>query len=323
MTNAAQQLEQSLQSALGEVLFGLDTTIRSLSVALITRGHILLQGAPGLGKTLLAKSMARCLGGRFRRIQCTADLMPADIIGVHIFDRAKNAFEFRPGPVFANVVLVDEINRTGPKTQSALLEAMEERQVTIDRKQFKLPEDFMVIATQNPREFEGTFPLPESQLDRFLMRIEMDYLAADDEKSVLRAYASAKQNLRAENLQPQIDAEGLAAAISAVDDVEATDALLDYVLDIARHTRKHPRVNLGLSTRGALALLRCARASAAIHGAGFVTPDDVKELAPLVIGHRLVLRPEATLEGVTAADVVSSVLDDVPVPRTEADAAEG
>ncbi|HEY6451623.1 MAG TPA: MoxR family ATPase, partial [Steroidobacteraceae bacterium] len=264
------------------------------------------------------------LGGSFKRIQGTADLMPSDIIGVHVFDAARGEFNFRPGPLFAEVLLFDEINRAGPKTQSALLEAMEERQVSVDRKMYRLPLAFLVVATQNPRDFEGTYPLPESQLDRFMLRIELSYPARDKELAVLERYggivaAPAGQALGAsEAAQPGqavASAERIAAARACADAVHVAPELRNYVLDIAQATREHAHVALGLSTRGALALLRAARIEAGLRGADFVSPDDVKAMLPLVVAHRLVLSSEAILEGVGEAALAQRVAGQVAVPR--------
>jgi MoxR-like ATPase len=301
---------------LGRVVIGAQTTVRALLTALVARGHVLIQGVPGLGKTLLAKSLARALGGEFKRIQGTADLMPSDIIGVHVFDEAQRTFVFRPGPLFAEVVLVDEINRAGPKTQSALLEAMEERQVSVERAVFQLPPEFLVIATQNPREFEGTYPLPESQLDRFMLRIDMNYPERSAEAQVLARYGgmlTAAQSVLAQ--VTVVERQLLAAARVEVEGIHVAEALLAYVLDLARASRENARLSLGLSTRGALALLKSARIAAGLRGADFVTPDDVKEVAPWVMPHRLVLTPEAALEGISDFELVKSVLAETPVPR--------
>src|SRR5215469_5270387 len=316
MSAAIRELEESLGRELGRVIIGAHTPVRALVIALIARGHVLVQGVPGLGKTLLAKALARALGGEFKRIQGTADLMPSDITGVHVFDEAQRSFVFRPGPLFADVVLVDEINRAGPKTQSALLEAMEERQVSVERSVRELPPDFLVIATQNPREFEGTYPLPESQLDRFMLRIEVGYPERNAESAILARYGAVLAAAQAQLGDITVLGRAqLAAARAAVDEIHLAAALADYVLDLAQATRRHPRLALGLSTRGALALLKAARITAGLRGAEFVTPDDVKEIAPSVMGHRLVLTPEAALEGISDADVVHSLLAEVPVPR--------
>jgi MoxR-like ATPase len=311
--NALESFEQKLQQDLGAVVIGMEPVIRALAIAVVARGHVLLQGAPGLGKTLLSKSLAGALGGVFKRVQGTADLMPSDITGVHVFDTERRDFVFRPGPVFADVLLVDEINRAGPKTQSALLEAMEERQVTIDRQNYRLPEKFLVIATQNPREFEGTYPLPESQLDRFMLRIDLAYPARQHELDILAKYCNA--DAHAAQHEPEIAGAALAAAQAAVESVHVAPELSAYVVDLAAASREHAHVTLGLSTRGVLALLRAARIDAGMRGAGFVAPDDVKAVAPLVIPHRLVLAPEAVLEGVSARTITQQLLDQTPVPR--------
>jgi len=313
MSTALEDLERRLQEALGMTVIGLKPIIRALTIAVVARGHVLLQGPPGLGKTLLSKSLAAGLGGTFRRVQGTADLMPSDIIGVHVFDAAKREFEFRPGPLFADVLLVDEINRASPKTQSALLEAMEERQVTVERKTYVLPAQFLVIATQNPGDFEGTYPLPESQLDRFMLRIDMTYPSREDEQMILARYASLSV---AEQNSPFVVSQSVLDAVRAeVDQVHVAPELLAYILALAQASRQHAHLTLGLSTRGALAVLRAARIAAALRGGTFVTPDDVKEMVPSVISHRLVLAPEAMLEGLTTQTLVQRILDQVPVPR--------
>lgn len=316
MSASIQQLEESLSRELGQVVIGASAAVRQLVIALIARGHVLVQGVPGLGKTLLAKALARALGGEFKRIQGTADLMPSDITGVHVFDEAQRTFVFRPGPLFADVVLVDEINRAGPKTQSALLEAMEERQVSVERAAWQLPEDFLVIATQNPREFEGTYPLPESQLDRFMLRIDMDYPAREAEADILTRYggvtAAAQAALGAVTV---LERRLLGEARAEADRIRVAEGLLAYVLDLARASREHPRLTLGVSTRGALALVKAARITAGLRGGEFVTPDDVKDAAASVLAHRLVLTPEAALEGTSDADVVRALLAETPVPR--------
>lgn len=314
MSNALESLEQQLQQQLGAIVIGMQPVVRALAIAIVARGHVLLQGAPGLGKTLLSKTLASALGGVFKRVQGTSDLMPADITGVHVFDADKKDFVFRPGPVFADVLLVDEVNRAGPKTQSALLEAMEERQVTVDRRNFPLPPNFLVIATQNPREFEGTYPLPESQLDRFMLRIDLGYPVRDDELAVLARYGNVDAHASGKNAQV-VTAEMLAAAQAAVAHVHVAPELASYIVDLAAASRAHAHVGLGLSTRGVLSLLRAARISAGMRGGEFATPDDVKQVAPLVIPHRLVLAPDAVLEGVTEQTITQRLLDQTPVPR--------
>lgn len=310
---AIQELEQQLQATAANVVFGAGDIVRAITIALVMRGHVLLQGVPGIGKTRLSKVIAAALGGRFQRIQGTADLMPSDMTGVHVFERDSGQFTFRPGPLFADVVLVDEINRAGPKTQSALLEAMEERQVTVDRDTLPLPRDFLVIATQNPRELEGTYPLPESQLDRFLIRVMMGYPDRASELRVLTAYGhgNGADSAPVATVAPAL----LASARAEAGQVEVSDALHAYVLAIAEATRSSDRLALGLSTRGVLALVRCARVAAAIDGESYVTPDHVRAVAPLVINHRVQLTPEAMLSSSDPASQVEGILADVPVPR--------
>ncbi|HWZ64947.1 MAG TPA: MoxR family ATPase [Steroidobacteraceae bacterium] len=316
MSSQVQQLREALARELGVVVMGAEAAVPALVIALLSRGHVLVQGVPGLGKTLLAKTLARTLGGDFKRIQGTADLMPSDIIGVHVFDEASRSFVFRPGPLFADVVLVDEINRAGPKTQSALLEAMQERQVSVERVALPLPPDFLVLATQNPREFEGTYPLPESQLDRFMLRIDIDYPPREAEAEVLRRYGGVAVSAAAAVAPTAGLAAGLLESARAdAERVHVAAALGAYILDLAAASRRHPRLTLGLSTRGALSLHKAARITAAMRGAEFAAPDDVKEVAPAVMAHRLVLTPEAALEGVTDLDVVRTLLAETPVPR--------
>jgi MoxR-like ATPase len=318
MSNPLIELEQALQRSLGSVVIGMDDTIRALTIAIAARGHILIQGAPGLGKTLLSKTLATVLGGTFKRVQGTADLMPTDIIGVHVFDSARNEFVFRPGPLFAEVVLFDEVNRASPKTQSALLEAMEERQVSVERTQYPLPDNFLVVATQNPREFEGTYPLPESQLDRFMLRVDLPYPAREHELQIMARYGGIAVDVAAvtgRQVAPIDGAALLATARSHTDAIHVAPELMGYVLDLAKASREHTQLTLGLSTRGALALLRAARIAAGLRGADYVTPDDVKAIAAPVIAHRLVLSSEAILEGASEFGVLQRLLEQVPVPR--------
>jgi MoxR-like ATPase len=315
MSNPVQAVGEQLERELGKVVLGLDEPIRLLAIALLARGHVLIEGPPGLGKTLLGKSLARALGGEFKRVQGTADLMPSDITGVHVYDASKHSFVFRAGPIFADVLLVDEINRAGPKTQSALLEAMEERQVTIERERFVLPTDFLVIATQNPREFEGTFPLPESQLDRFMLRIVLDHPDAEKEARILERYGNVDLPDDAVAPVEPLERGAIAAARSAAAAVHVSPALREYTLGIVRASRESEHIALGVSTRGALALLRAARIAAALRGSDFATPDDVKDLAQAVLAHRLLLTPEAALENVSAKSLVTQLLERTPVPK--------
>jgi MoxR-like ATPase len=295
-------------------VYGLDDVIHALTIALISAGHVLLEGPPGLGKTLLSNTFARALGGAFKRIQGTADLMPTDLTGVHVFDSQRGEFSFRPGPLFADVVLVDEVNRAGPKTQSALLEAMEERYVTVDGTRFALPADFLIVATQNPREFEGTYPLPESQLDRFMLSARMGYPSRENEARVLVEYGLPGKTPAATAIEV-IERGVLERARAELADVHMSDALIGYVLDIVAATRQSSSIALGLSSRAALALARCARVEAALRGADFVVPDDVKRVAPWVIPHRMVLSPDAVLEGLSPHTELERLLGTVAVPR--------
>jgi MoxR-like ATPase len=314
--SALQQLEALLVRELGRVVVAADAAVRALAIALIARGHVLMEGVPGLGKTLLAKTLAHALGGQLQRIQGTPDLMPSDIIGVHVLDEASGTFVFRPGPLFADVVLVDEINRAGPKTQSALLEAMEERQVSVERSVLPLPADFLVLATQNPRELEGTYPLPESQLDRFMLRIDVIYPGRVAETEILKRYGALLTGMTPTLADVGVlERSLLKQARAEAEAIHVADALLAYILDLAGASREHPLLSLGLSTRGALALLKAARITAGLRGADFVTPDDVKDAAVPVMAHRLVLTPEGALDGATDIRIVRGLLADTPVPR--------
>ena len=320
MSSPLEELEGALQRSLGSTVIGLAPLIRALTIALVARGHVLIQGAPGLGKTLLSKSLAATLGGSFRRIQGTSDLMPSDIIGVHVYDTTHQQFVFHPGPLFADVLLFDEINRAGPKTQSALLEAMEERQVSVDRHLYALPPGFFVVATQNPREFEGTYPLPESQLDRFMLRIELSYPSRENERAVLARYGAIVADAPAAHPVPEAASTAVPDALmqearQQVDGIHVADALQDYVLDLAQASREQTQISLGLSTRAALALLRAARVAAGLRGSDYVSPDDVKTVWPWVVPHRLVLSSEALLEGAGEQQLAQRLLDQVAVPR--------
>lgn len=314
MTDQAQKLESHLQAQLGRVMFGMEDAVHALTIALITGGHVLLEGPPGLGKTRLSKAFARVIGGSFKRIQGTADLMPADMTGVHVFNMQSREFEFQAGPLFADVVLVDELNRAGPKTQSALLEAMEERQVSVDRETFPLARHFLVVATQNPREFEGTFPLPESQLDRFALSVAVGYPQREDERRIIESYGLPLSSSDDTADLQQIEDHAIDAAQESIAEVHISDELVNYVLDLAAASRESGSVNLGLSMRGALTLARSARVEAALRGADFVIPDDVKRVAPWVMSHRLMLSAEAAIEGVTQTDVLETILSNVTVP---------
>jgi MoxR-like ATPase len=281
-------------------------------LALLADGHVLLEDVPGVAKTLIARSFAAATGLRFGRVQFTPDLLPSDVTGSSVFDQRAASFEFRPGPVFCNLLLGDEINRAPPKTQAALLEAMEERQVTADDGTHQLEPPFLVLATQNPIEYEGTYPLPEAQLDRFLVRLRVGYPAAEDEWRMLDA--RARRGTDAVALRPVIDRHGLLSLQAAVEAVHVGAAVGRYMVALATATRESSEVEVGASPRGSLALLRLARARAALEGRDFVVPDDVKAVAVPALGHRLVLRPELWVRRVDAADVVQRVLDEVPAP---------
>jgi MoxR-like ATPase len=323
VARAAPRAEQSfkdlfdtLASQIERVLCGKRRAVHLSLVCLFAEGHLLIEDVPGVGKTSLAKAIARSIGGEWRRVQFTPDLLPSDVTGVSVWDRTREDFEFRPGGVFANVVLADEINRASPKTQSALLEAMEERQVTVDTQTYALPRPFLVIATQNPVELEGTYPLPEAQLDRFLLRLKIGYPDRNAEMAILDA---ERQNLvTAEELEPVTDAPTVAGWIHELARVHVAPELQGYIVDVAEATRHHRDLILGVSPRGALALQRASRALAASVGRSYVVPDDVKVLAASVLEHRLVLSPEAMMRGIHPADVLSSVLDTVAVPATPA-----
>jgi MoxR-like ATPase len=286
-------------------------------IALLCNGHVLLEGVPGVAKTLLVRTLSHTLGLEFSRVQFTPDLMPGDVTGSLVYDARTAAFSFREGPVFTNLMLADEINRTPPKTQSSLLEAMEERQVTVDGESRPLPSPFLVIATQNPIEYEGTYPLPEAQLDRFMLKIPMGMPERHDESEILRRHANgfSPRDLNAAGVRAVASSKDLDAGRAEVAAVEISDDVIGYVVDICRATREAPSVALGVSPRGATALLATSRAWAWMRGRTFVSPDDVKALAAWTLSHRMQLRPEAQLEGVTTEAVLATVLATVPVPR--------
>ena len=313
MTHHAAQIrkiEQNVQS----VFLGKPDAVRLVLVGLLGSGHVLIEDVPGVGKTLLARALARSINCTFRRIQFTSDLLPSDIIGVSIYDAKQGKFDFQPGPLFANVVLADEINRTTPRTQSSLLEAMNEQQVSVDGHAHPLPPPFLVLATQNPFELEGTYPLPESQLDRFFIRIRIGYPDADHEKRILTDHVTVNS---VEELQPVLAADQVVALQHAVETVRLSHEIRDYLLEIVRRTRASDRIRIGVSPRGALALFDAARALAMIEDRDFVIPDDVKQLVKPVLQHRLLCRG---LAGRTAArddvagEVLDELLDAVPVP---------
>lgn len=292
---------------------GKGAVIHLLCLALVADGHVLVEDVPGVGKTSLGKALARSVGGRFGRVQFTPDLLPTDVTGVSVWNRRDDTFEFRPGPVFSNIVLADEINRASPKTQSALLESMAERQVTMDGVTHPLTTPFMVIATQNPIEHEGTYVLPEAQLDRFLMRIEIGYPDRGAELEILESHGDRQEP--ADLLEPVLSAEQIVEMSDSLEQIYLAPALRSYLLDLADATRHHPSLALGMSPRGVLALQRVVRAHAASDGRTYATPDDVKRLARHVIPHRLLVTPESRMRGTRPVDVVAEILDGVPVPR--------
>jgi MoxR-like ATPase len=309
-------LFEALLHNVERIIQGKREQVQLALVCLLAEGHLLIEDVPGVGKTSLAKALGRSIAASAHRIQFTPDLLPSDVLGVSVWNRATNEFEFRPGGVFANIVLGDEINRASPKTQSALLEAMEERQATVDARTYSLPRPFLVIATQNPVELEGTYPLPEAQLDRFLMRLPMGYPDHEAEVAILETQGIG--HVRVDALEPVASAADVVAAAEAVATIHVADAIRAYIVDLADATRRHPELALGVSPRGALALQRAARALAAGAGRDYVIPDDVKTLASAVLEHRMLVAPEAELRGVTTADVMHSVLTAVPVPGASA-----
>ena len=295
-----------------KVIIGKRELLRSVMVAILADGHVLLEDFPGLGKTMLAKSFATALGIEFKRIQFTPDLLPGDITGGYVYNRAKGDFELRSGPIFANVVLADEINRASPKTQSALLEAMQEHQVTLEGETMALPEPFIVLATQNPVEYEGTFPLPEAQLDRFLMKLSIGYPDADGEQEILRRRRARKvENV---TLAQVTSGAEIIALRNAIEEVYVDDDMERYMVDLVRATRADNRVAVGASPRGSLALLKLSRAWAALNGRTFVLPDDVKRFAEPALLHRLILDPDLWMKRNAAANVIEAVVNSVPVP---------
>jgi MoxR-like ATPase len=313
-------VREALDRVRGEVakaVVGQDQAVRSLLAAALVRGHVVLEGVPGVAKTLLAKCFARSLDLSFRRIQFTPDLMPSDVTGNVVYEARTSEFRFRPGPVFANVLLADELNRTPPKTQASLLESMEERQVSIEGETHRLPEPFLVLATENPVEYEGTYPLPEAQLDRFLLKVVIDYPSAEEERSVLRMHdrGADPHDLEALGVTRVAGPDDLEAGRRSVVEVKTSDELLRYIVSLAEATRTSPSLSLGVSPRGAAMLLWASKAWAWLDRRDFATPDDVKTMVPAAWRHRVVLRPEVEIEGGRPDAVLAGILERVPVPR--------
>jgi len=312
-----QSVADNIGSELAKVIVGQETVIEQLLIATLARGHVLIEGVPGIAKTLITKALSLCLSGSFKRVQFTPDLMPSDVVGTNVFDMQSGSFHLRKGPVFCNFLLADEVNRTPPKTQAALLEAMEERQVTIDGVTHPLEEPFVVFATQNPIEYEGTYPLPEAQLDRFLFKVLIDYPSEDQEIALLGQYHRGfdPHRLGLSGLQSIAGPEALSEWRAEVRTVSVSADMLSYIAQIVRRTRELPSAMLGGSPRASVALLLGAKALAAIRGRDYIIPDDVKELAPPALRHRILLRAEAEIEGLAPEDLIAGVLDQVPVPR--------
>jgi len=304
------EIAQEVLSEVSRVIVGYGDILQQLFIALLVNGHVLLEGVPGLGKTVMAKTFAKTLGISFRRIQFTPDLLPSDITGTKIFDQNEGAFVLQKGPLFANIVLADEINRSAPKTQAALLEAMAERQITIEGETLPLDKPFMVVATENPVEMEGTYPLPEAQLDRFIMKLWLEYPDKEEEVDIMRRQISGES--------PSVEAitsgDELLAAQNLMNMVYIDDRILKYIRDIVLKTRSHPQIALGCGPRASLVLMKCAKARAAILGRIYVTPDDVRALIVPALNHRILLKPEAELEGLDVKIVIKNIIEDIPIP---------
>ncbi len=312
--NEVNVLVNDIINEVSKIIVDKNNIIKLLLMAILANGHVLIEDFPGLAKTLMAKSLAKVLGCKFSRVQFTPDLLPADIIGSVIYNQSTESFEFRAGPIFTNILLGDEINRAPPKTQSALLEAMQEHQVTVEGKTYKLPNPFIVIATQNPIEYEGTYPLPEAQVDRFIMKINIGYPSKEGEIEMLKRRILRKTD--DVELRTLATPEIIVESQKVIEDVYVSDEILNYIVDIIRATRKHNYVEVGVSPRGALALLKLSRVKAVIDGRDYVIPDDVKEIAPYVLAHRLILKSELWIKGINPIHVIQHIINEVEVPKS-------
>ncbi|MCS6973116.1 MAG: MoxR family ATPase [Cyclobacteriaceae bacterium] len=304
-----------IREEIGKIIVGQSAMIDLLITALLADGHVLIEGVPGVAKTLTARLLARTIEARFSRIQFTPDLMPSDVIGTPVFNAAKSVFEFKPGPVFANIVLIDEINRSPAKTQAALFEVMEERQVTVDGITYRMDPPFLVLATQNPVEHEGTYRLPEAQLDRFLFKIQVNYPELSEEVSIIRRHHERRGRPAVESVKPVLNIGQLAAYRSAVHQIHAEPNLIEYIAAIIHSTRSHPALFLGASPRASVGVLLSAKAFAALGGRDFITPEDVKYVTPHVLRHRIALTPEKEMEGQTPDEIIGQILQGIEVPR--------
>ena len=312
---ALQQKMNAVKEEVKKVIVGQDDVIQKLLISVLAAGHSLIEGMPGVGKTLTAKLMAKSIQGDFKRVQFTPDLMPSDVTGSSILDLKTNEFQFKRGPIFGHIVLIDEINRAPAKTQSSLFECMSERQVTVDGNTYPMPRPFVVFATQNPIEHEGTYRLPEAQLDRFLFKINVDYPALHEELEILKEHHEKKIHNKEELIQPVVHVEDIVKYQDLVKQVYVHDDVFNYIAQVVFHTRKHPSLTLGASPRASIAILEAAKASAALQGRDFITPDDVKYVAPSILGHRVLLTPEKEMEGFTSDFVIQQIVDSIEIPR--------
>lgn len=306
---------ENLKQQLSKVIVGQEGFVELLIAGLLSNGHVLIEGVPGVAKTITAKLFAKCLQTDFSRIQFTPDLMPSDVLGTSVFNMKTSDFEFKPGPVFSNIILIDEINRAPAKTQAALFEVMEERQVTIDGKMYKMEEPFMVLATQNPIEQEGTYALPEAQLDRFLFKIEVDYPAFEDEIKILQTHHERKGRLAEAEIEAVLSPDKLSELRSQIHNIIIEEKLLGYIAELVNKTRNHPHLYLGASPRASIAVMNSAKAFAAINGRDFVIPEDIKNSLKPVLAHRLILSPDREMEGMTAGGVIDMISQSVEIPR--------